>query len=777
VKKKKMNKTKTVLGIGIVLAVLAVLPAMAAAEINVSYFEPQHSSAETGDYDAVTIGFNLTEDAELRGAQIQLQFDPALVDIPDGYCVKGCPPAAEGEHCWETAIFNHDWTHNGYMWMVISRPQVAVWKTVPPPAHWAYEYCEYFTGPMKIKMCDMYVVANATSGTPGVSPLNFGYERFPEGCPDCQDTRFSTFELLDFISINGTFTHDYAISGYANTSEGDPATKVNITNLNKPEAVDEISADVDPATGFYSLALDMSSEVEVGDELRITACRERADDYYESHCNVTNHTVVTAPGHETNVNLTLNHYCLDLLNFPFWEVNTTVLEAHNGTGAATAQMNLDYMWWNESVDDEPPVKYNQSYLYDYGLAHNAGDNLEWFDTQGMWYTIQYLDPSPYSEYGYNFGLNHGTDYEDMLNRICHWVAYTVGSVGGHKDGHPYHVPGAVPAYGDYTNWMSIRGLHTNEDPAPSTWVTPENLEVYGFWVNDPYPASLGGIGENSYKTADEWNLTYYKPLNTGDQWDGEYVAILEPPEGDLGDITIVHSKARFDGAITPMLAEEPMMLYGIEQLALEKVVKDDELLKIVKAAIDGVNEELIPFDSEFAEVFAKTVPGKPKLVTSDNGDYYVVPFNVPVKERPQVKIMPVEIERPKIGGLKKLERMKRVADRIERKPIPIEPIRVEKTLVVVLVNAEDGSFKEASWVKGPVKYLPVSKIEAMKLAVGEVLDELHVVAKKDARDLEVIQQRPTIELVYTDASPYYPDWKVTVNGKVFYVSQDGTVSN
>ncbi len=75
-----------------------------------------------------------------------------------------------------------------------------------------------------------------------------------------------------------------------------------------------------------------------------------------------------------------------------------------------------------------------------------------------------------------------------------------------------------------------------------------------------------------------------------------------------------------------------------------------------------------------------------------------------------------------------------------------------------------------------MKYLPVSKIAAMKLALGEVLDELHVVARKDARDLEVIQQRPTIELVYAGESPYYPDWKVTVNGEVFYVSQDGTVS-
>ena len=37
-------------------------------------------------------------------------------------------------------------------------------------------------------------------------------------------------------------------------------------------------------------------------------------------------------------------------------------------------------------------------------------------------------------------------------------------------------------------------------------------------------------------------------------------------------------------------------------------------------------------------------------------------------------------------------------------------------------------------------------------------------------------RRPVIELVYKDASPYYPDWKITIGKVVFYVSQDGTVS-
>jgi len=486
----------------------------------------------------------------------------------------------------------------------------------------------------------------------------------------------------------------------------------------------------------------LDPDISPNEELLIVGCEEIST--HEYNCNVTNHMVVQADIDNGGItkDLTLNHYCLNYYpDYPYY-----TQEEDNWSGPAVMKACIGHYI-------TPP---SQAVLNTTGIANNdprhAG--LLYVDPEGMETTMDYyLHPI-----GRNYGVFAISDVEDALHRICYW----------HKLG-----PGAVPAYGDYSNWLAVRGIHTNK--TPTDYSAPYNYEVYGLWVNDP--KDPGGIGENSYKTATEFTTDYY--ILTDDEpvpeWNDKYMSILEPPEHDA-DITIVAAKPRLAEAITPELMAKPMMLYGVKQLALEKVVKDDESLKIVKAAIDGVNEELVPYDAEFAAVFAKTVPGKPMLVSSENGDYYVVPFNVPVEIKP-IKKMPVEIERPKISGLKKLERMKCVADRIERKPIPIEPIRAEKTLVVVLVNAADGSFKEASWVKGPVKYLPVSKIEALKLAVGEVLDELHVVAKKDARDLEVIQQRPTIELVYTDASPYYPDWKVTVNGKVFYVSQDGTVSN
>jgi len=552
----------------------------------------------------------------------------------------------------------------------------------------------------------------------------------------------------------------YTISGYA-----DPvADPVKITNLDKLGAVDERPADyIDPATGFYNLTLDVPGEAEAGDVLRITACQ--ALDEYESNCNVTNHTVVNAPGEDINVNLTLNHYCLDLTGFPMYEAEEVGDPADHkkGCGPAVAKMWLDYMHnsttqWDDTHFGDMPAK-TQAQLYDWGIGNNSNTSLPYLDTQGMWYTVQYLDPEPYSEYGYNFGKYSSTDQDYMVKQICRWLSYAPGK----KPGHPVHVPGAVPAFGNYENWMAVRGIHTSEDAYP----LPADLLVYGLWVNDPYPASLGGIGENSYKTIAEWNTTYYLPLDVpGDTYDGKYVGILEPPGDNIGEITIVPSEARFTEAITPVQTEKRLPMYGIEQPVIEKPIKDDDILKIVTAAIDAVNEELVPYDSEFAEVFAKTIPGAPMFVSSDNGDYCVVPFNMPLIEKPPIKPVPVKIEKVKTSGLKRLERLKRVDEKIIAKPIPIEPTKLESTVVVVLVDAEDGSFKEASWVADPVKYLPVSKVEALKLALGEM-------SITDSSELRALKSKPAIELAYRDESPYYPDWKITIGENTYYVNQEG----
>ncbi len=205
-----------------------------------------------------------------------------------------------------------------------------------------------------------------------------------------------------------------------------------------------------------------------------------------------------------------------------------------------------------------------------------------------------------------------------------------------------------------------------------------------------------------------------------------------------------------------------LAVYDTRQPVLEMAVTDEELLKIIEAAIDGVTEELLPYDAEFADVFAKTTAGGPVFVAAEAGDYYLVPFNARAVELLPVKKVPVEIKKSGMNSLKELEH---VDEAILIKPTPIEPIKVEKTLV----DVEDGSFMEASWVADPVKYLPVSKVEALKLALSEM-----DITDKDS--IHSLKSKPTIEIVYSDASPYYPDWKITISDEVYFVGQDGTVS-
>jgi len=625
--------------------------------------------------------------------------------------------------------------------------------------------------------CDVYFdldVVNITSGAPGDLPTMWlfshrgNWVRFGGWSPTYLDLPPGDYKLADLTLVanntgtsalhfdpvwsllsdqygatvpatwnDGTFNCPCGPQTYTINGTTTPAAdNVTIKNLNNSK---EWQADVN-ATGFYSLTLNVGEDVNATEILEIVADKALSGYYcpenYTYNTNVTRHEVVDIAG-ET-VNLMLNHFRINF--YPDYKWFTQ--DQSNYSGAAVMQMWTDFKG----------VSYDQEYLQTIGLANNtANDTLHgvpYIDPQGMAETMIGIVPLPPGHY---FDARARDTFTHAMHETCWWQ---------------WTGPGAHPTDGYYAKWMSVRGIHTDKNPRGGDGYWGYN--VSGLWVNDPNSA---GIGANSYKTADEWNETYYKPINDpyNPEWDGKYITLVEPPPAPDADVRIVPAKPRLVDAITPVMMEKTLMVFDVEQLAIEKVPEDDDLLDIVKAAIDGVNEELVPYDPAFAEVFAKTVAGEPMLVTSDNGDYYIVSFNVPVEVRPPVKKMPVEIERVKASGLKKFERVTRLAANAVIEPIPIEPIKVERTLVVVIVDAADGSFKEASWVADPVKYLPVSKVEALKLALAEI-------AITSASDLNNLRLKPTIELVYHDASPYYPDWKITIGQMVFYVSQDGTVS-
>ena len=169
-----------------------------------------------------------------------------------------------------------------------------------------------------------------------------------------------------------------------------------------------------------------------------------------------------------------------------------------------------------------------------------------------------------------------------------------------------------------------------------------------------------------------------------------------------------------------------------KERAIVEVIAKNDVLNLVEAAIMGVNEELVPFDTQFAQVFANTHPGKPMFVSGTNGDYCIVPFNMQLKHEIEPVQTPVYFDK-------------------------------QRTLVVVLIDAQDGHFKEASWVNEPMEYLPVSQKEALELAFEEI-------------ELNTVKDKPVIKLVQS-LSSYYPDWKITIGDRVLYVSQEGIVTS
>ena len=243
------------------------------------------------------------------------------------------------------------------------------------------------------------------------------------------------------------------------------------------------------------------------------------------------------------------------------------------------------------------------------------------------------------------------------------------------------------------------------------------LSVYGFWVNDPYPT--GGIGENSYKMADDWLNTYYSVITVPDDpYNGEYVAIVEPPPSGDCDLTVMEATDYwdFDPSAQRKLGGGSSWLMQI----MDRLV--------IYAAEQGVREQLIPYDDDFATVFEQTFPGRPMLIKNlveDKHDYYVVPFN----NVPTLQPRGISGHMP-----------------------PEEDI----TLVVVLVDATNGQFKEASWVHDPVDYLPLSEEDALDIVFDWLRD--HGI---NPDELSVREIRTS--LVYRDSTPYYPEWKVIIN--------------
>ncbi|MEM4258097.1 MAG: C25 family cysteine peptidase [Candidatus Thermoplasmatota archaeon] len=473
----------------------------------------------------------------------------------------------------------------------------------------------------------------------------------------------------------------------------------------------------------YTLILNMglATDVASGDTLRFI-CKDSVH-----WINVTEHTIIQSEidAGIVSVDLILNEFYLDIKEYPMYQAEGP--DFNKMCGPAVAQMTLNYMWWNQTENpSEPPLTFSdQQWLYTIGHANNTDQTTPYLDANAVWKLLQTYRPLPYTTYGYNFNKYANNDQNIMLKQICTWINYTIGTYGGSKPGHPLHVPALVPAYGDYRNWMAVRGIHTDR----YTYPLPSELTIYGFWVNDPLPT---GIGANTYKTINEWIQTYYLPVSSNDTYHGKYVAICEPPLDDQSMVLhLTESPKRFTAEQQRFLA----VLQGKQQNKLPDFIKRVANDWVVRAALLGVSEQLLPYDQEFAQIFQQTKPGSPLYIHSTQGNaYYAVPF---IKEITYAK-----------------------ENRESKKQYSTN----DATMVVILIDAVDGHFKEATWTSQLMTYLPINEFDA-RMRAYHFLEE---------NGFDPEPTRLSIKLKYLGNSPYYPDWEITYGDMIFYIKQDGT---
>jgi hypothetical protein len=307
-------------------------------------------------------------------------------------------------------------------------------------------------------------------------------------------------------------------------------------------------------------------------------------------------------------NLKLGTYYRDLTNFPFYWAyhgNETSGEYEvTDTGAATAQMILNYVWWNQTLNKVTPMKYPDQVALFNTFNTQGGTYLSGDEMQGG---LNANAPTPYSKYGYFFDHRANVNQNKVIQQICVWVDYDVSKFNGAgtqwpKPGFPNRVPVAVPLSGSYENWVAIRGIHTNAS-AWDTFPTLQTVTVYGFWINDPNynPAkNYSGLPGKTYMTIATF-LTKFLPVNQpGDAYNGKYLAIIEPPRGahiDGNADTVVYGKTSSE--FTPA-----MKLVAMGGVFAQKTV-------FAQAAKNAVMKVLMSdVHNNFAQEFAHAVATK-----------------------------------------------------------------------------------------------------------------------------------------------------------------------
>jgi len=272
---------------------------------------------------------------------------------------------------------------------------------------------------------------------------------------------------------------------------------------------------------------------------------------------------------------------------------------------------LDYLMWNSTTHPSgPPDVYSEQTMWD---NYSGGDHI---NASELAYGVNNeIDDHGHAWiYGYFMAPNGYDDASVALRRICTWVDFPVDfynyarQVPVPKEGHPNHVPVAIPLNGTYDHWVSVRGIHTDHD----AWNYTGPLSVYGFWLNDPH---MSGLGSNTYVTLEKLASEYYDVLDVpGDYYNNKFVVVTDPPQ--------------LEGVETPavtateiIFAQHPAGFTNIESLYVQRALGNIKTRIFTdRFVIDAAYNDAwdVLKYSRFADVFQDAVVhGKPMYLKNE----------------------------------------------------------------------------------------------------------------------------------------------------------------
>ena len=330
---------------------------------------------------------------------------------------------------------------------------------------------------------------------------------------------------------------------------------------------------------------------------------------------------------------TFNLHLVDMPGYTNYQGNP------NYSGAAVADMIIDYLLPSNS--DTQTTLFSFADLNADGVISAA--ELERLLNQKVGGGYNFGSTARINQYS-NWGAIdqfNAANQSDCLKQICHWLSFKVPNVTLGREYVPVAVSTsanpATKADSDYSHWMSVVGIKTNQDPFPSLsnvssareeYRAPASLQLYGVYLNDP---AQSGLGFHTYITASLWLGQYFRPIASGLEGAGTYAAIMEPPDPKAAPVQV--NPAENNNSLQAVLEVPEKGISIFIPKALNQKVKD-YILSLLKQLKQSADFTTLIEDPYFGEALKNTEVRRCFKVSGKlNPEYTIVPFEKKVHNK------------------------------------------------------------------------------------------------------------------------------------------------